>query len=160
MIGKTKDKLLNVAERGEVETLRNKVLQLLEVKSQSLPLFEESDFDPSSPEDGEAKPVDPEEPQHPNNEKVMKAVIAIKHIIELIVTVVIFLFYVVNCRCRFIRLKYVQVYIFVIYFLLLVQDFILLAPPIWIFVYHVALLMVIFVFALRKKDNPNQATAS
>jgi len=27
-----------------------------------------------------------------------------------------------------------------------------MAPPIWIFVYHVALLMIIFVVSIRKKD--------
>jgi hypothetical protein len=86
----------------------------------------------------------------------MKMIIAVKHLIELPLGVLLFVFF--NCRlkCRFLRFKYCRVYVFAAYFILLVQDFVFLTPPIWIFAYHIGMLMAIFIVSLRHRDKQSR----
>eukprot|EP00347_Sterkiella_histriomuscorum_P012404 403368705 len=151
VVVKKQDKLLDVKERGQAEQFRNHIMQRYEAKT--LQVFTQDDFYNDSEFDDNSHPDPTPNPQ--NSERVMKTIIGIKHIFELLISIILFFFYACNCKCRFLRFKYCQIYVFVIYIILLLQDFILLAPPIWIFVYHVALLMTIFVVSLRRKDKPN-----
>ncbi len=83
------------------------------------------------------------------NLEVMKMIIGIKHLIELPLSFILLMFF--NCRlpCRFFSFRICYIYVFAAYFILLVQDFVFLTPPIWIFAYHVAILVAIFVVSLK-----------
>ncbi|CDW72768.1 UNKNOWN [Stylonychia lemnae] len=148
VINNNQDKNLNVKERGSVEQYRNFVLKRFEDRQLEV-------FDASSPDEKDDLDDGTGDSDTKTDTKAMRVVIGIKHIFEVIITITIFLFYAIRCKCSFIKFRICCIYVFVAYIVLLVQDFILMAPPIWIFIYHVALLMIIFVVSLRKKD-PSQ----
>lgn len=86
----------------------------------------------------------------------MKMIIGIKHLLELPLSLIILLFF--NCAlpCRFFSFRICYIYVFAAYFILLVQDFVFLTPPIWIFAYHVVMLVAIFIVSLKQRDTQSK----
>lgn len=146
--------MLSNIDRGNVETIRNRVQLRFETKQLVV-------FDPKDP-GTDFDVIDPVDPTHDDDEhyeanlEVMKMIIAVKHLIELPITLLLVLFF--NCKlpCRFFSFNICKVYVFAVYFILLVQDFVLMTPPIWIFAYHVALLMTIFIVSLKHRDRQSR----
>jgi len=83
-------------------------------------------------------------------------IIAVKHLFELPFSLLMGLFFNCKLKCRFFSFRLCKIYVFIIYFVLLVQDFIFMTPPIWIFAYHILLLIAIFVVSLRQSNNKSK----
>jgi len=110
--------MLSIIERGNVENIRNRVQLRFETKQLVV-------FDPKDP-GKDFDVIDPKDPTNDNDEhyeanlEVMEMIIAIKHIIELPITLLLALFF--NCKlpCRFFNFKICQVYVFAVFFILLI----------------------------------------
>jgi len=51
----------------------------------------------------------------------------------------------------FISFRYCKFYVYVVYFLLIVQDFVLFAPAVWIFTYNMALMVLLLAVIVRQQ---------
>lgn len=83
--------------------------------------FENKELVIFNPEDDKEADNDiKKDPTTTSNQKVMRYIIGIKHIFEIIITLILFLFYIRKFNTKFLRFKYCKMYVFVIYIVLLV----------------------------------------
>ena len=82
--------------------------------------------------------------------QIMIMVVGVKHIAILCFQVMLLFFFWCEINRSFISFRYCKFYVYVVYFLLIVQDFVLFAPAVWIFTYNMALMVLLLAVIVRQ----------